>query len=401
MRDESIRPSRAVWPTHQSVRIPAGEDDSGSVQHLVSGNGGSALRVGDPRLVRGLQSPGRRDPDTGPLPGGRWRPPRSWRPDGGVIGSVGGPTSDGVPRFDAPVPRGGYAWWYIDAVSDDGRYGLNVIAFIGSVFSPYYAWSGWRDPLDHCAMNVAIYGDGVGRWAMTERRRTALHQEKAALSIGPSSLTWQGDTLTARFDEVGAPIPSRIRGTVRLRPETLLGQSFALEASGRHAWRPIAPRAQVEVSLDHPDCHWRGQAYFDTNVGSEPLEHEFSSWDWSRAHRRSDTLICYDVQRRGGDTASLALSINSRGDVSSIQPPPRTGLPSTFWRMPRSPRSQLSEAPRLRRTLEDTPFYARSLIDGRHEGRSAQIVHETLSLDRLRSPVVRAMLPFRMPRLFW
>ena len=40
------------------------------------------------------------------------------------------------PRFDAPVPPGGYAWWYVDALSDDGRHGLTVIAFVGSVFSP-------------------------------------------------------------------------------------------------------------------------------------------------------------------------------------------------------------------------------------------------------------------------
>ena len=44
-------------------------------------------------------------------------------------------------RFDTPVPDGGYAWWYLDALSDDGRHGLTVIAFIGSVFSPYYAWA--------------------------------------------------------------------------------------------------------------------------------------------------------------------------------------------------------------------------------------------------------------------
>ena len=48
------------------------------------------------------------------------------------------------PRFDAPVRPGGYAWWYVDAFSDDGRFGLTLIAFVGSVFSPYYAWRGRR-----------------------------------------------------------------------------------------------------------------------------------------------------------------------------------------------------------------------------------------------------------------
>ena len=40
-------------------------------------------------------------------------------------------------RFDQPVTNGGYAWWYIDAISDDGNHGLTLIAFVGSVFSPY------------------------------------------------------------------------------------------------------------------------------------------------------------------------------------------------------------------------------------------------------------------------
>ena len=32
-------------------------------------------------------------------------------------------------------------------MSDDGQHGLTIIAFLGSVFSPYYAWSGRGDPI--------------------------------------------------------------------------------------------------------------------------------------------------------------------------------------------------------------------------------------------------------------
>jgi carotenoid 1,2-hydratase len=49
------------------------------------------------------------------------------------------------------------------------------------------------------------------------------------------------------------------------------------------------------------------------------------------------------------------------------------------------------------RTVEDTPFYARSLLtDGASS--PAHVVHESLSLERFRSPWVQSMLPFRMPR---
>ena len=42
----------------------------------------------------------------------------------------------------------GYAWWYVDALSDDGAHGITLIAFIGSVFSPWYAWARRRGPAD-------------------------------------------------------------------------------------------------------------------------------------------------------------------------------------------------------------------------------------------------------------
>ena len=53
------------------------------------------------------------------------------------------------------------------------------------------------------------------------------------------------------------------------------------------------------------------------------------------------------------------------------------------------------------RTLEDAPFYARSLVAAKLLGESVILMHESLSLDRFRMPVVQAMLPFRMPRTWW
>ena len=79
-----------------------------------------------------------------------------------------------------PVGQNGYVWWYADGVSDDGAYGVTVIAFIGSVFSPYYAYargSGLVDPANHVALNVALYGPDRRRWSMTERGRNALERE--------------------------------------------------------------------------------------------------------------------------------------------------------------------------------------------------------------------------------
>ena len=73
-------------------------------------------------------------------------------------------------------------------------------------------------------------------------------------------------------------------------------------------------------------------------------------------------------------------------------------LPKTGWRIPRAVPCEPSGKPVLLRTLENAPFYARSAVRARIDGAEATGVHETLSLNRLVSPEVRFMVPFRMPR---
>ncbi|MDX1330849.1 MAG: carotenoid 1,2-hydratase, partial [Burkholderiaceae bacterium] len=109
-------------------------------------------------------------------------------------------------------------------MSDCGQYGLTVIAFVGSVFSPYYAWARQRlgdrvDPEDFCAINVALYGRGGRRWTMTERGKRHVTRDARHFQVGPSSLHWNGDTLTIHIDEINVPIPRRVKGRVTVKPE--------------------------------------------------------------------------------------------------------------------------------------------------------------------------------------
>jgi carotenoid 1,2-hydratase len=287
-------------------------------------------------------------------------------------------------------------------MSDDGAHGITLIAFIGSVFSPYYAWSrrfGGGTPLQHCALNVALYGKH-GRWAMTERGARAVQREADWLAIGPSRLDWDGRGLTVHINEVAVPLPRRIRGTLRLYPEALENRVCALDGAGRHLWRPIAPCARAEVALQSPGLSWSGPAYFDTNCGERPLEEDFIHWDWSRAPVPGGTALLYNVTRRDG-SADLALAMRyaDSGGVEDFSPPAAHGLPSTRWRMSRRISSD-SGAPRVIRTLEDAPFYARSIIATQLLGANVTAMHESLSLDRFRRLWVQVMLPFRMPRQF-
>ncbi len=308
---------------------------------------------------------------------------------------------DGGFGFAQSVGPDGYVWWYIDALSDDGQHGLTIIAFIGSVFSSYYAHAiraGKGDPENHCAMNVVLYGPRGKRWAFTERGRAALRRGATSLSIGPSSLSWEDGVLTARIDEITAPIPTRLRGTIRLFPGATTQHDFFLDANGNHRWRPVAPVSRVEVDLDRPRLSWAGGAYHDCNHGDEPMERAFREWDWCRAPVGDDTAILYNVSARDRSSLRLALRVDPAGTVSHFDVPPAVALPQTKWRVSRSTGADPDYPVSVTQTLEDAPFYARSVLATKLLGRETTAFHESLDLDRFDARWVQALIPFRNPR---
>jgi carotenoid 1,2-hydratase len=235
---------------------------------------------------------------------------------------------------------------------------------------------------------------------MTERGRKAVERTSISLQIGPSSLNWQDDTLVIAIDEVTAPIPRRARGTIRVSPLALPARSFALDGPGRHVWQPIAPLARISVQFKEPALNWTGNAYLDSNYGVEPLESGFKGWTWSRAHRTQDSIVLYDAMRRDGSQSALALRFKADGTAAEMEPLPHVALPTTGWRLARHTRADAGSAVRVRQTLENAPFYARSLLDTQLYRERSAAFHESLSLDRFSSALVRAILPFRMPRRF-
>jgi carotenoid 1,2-hydratase len=342
---------------------------------------------------------------TGTVPGGGQHAPGSGRADGGDVGAAGRSLHHDGLRFDYPVPNSGYIWWYIDALSADGRHGLTLIAFIGSVFSPYYAWArrsagpaAGADPMNHCALNVALYGPRAARWSMTERGAAHVVRDSSHLKIGRSELEWTGSDMAIAIDEVCAPIPRRVRGSIRLTPSALGDRAFLLDAAGRHRWTPFAPYAHIEVRLAEPSLTWSGIAYLDSNVGVEPLENAFRYWTWSRASVPGGTVVLYDVSERAGPAQPLALRFGTDAIAEAVEPPPVVALPASRWRVARQTRADSGHGARVVETFEDAPFYSRSLLDTRLFGSPAAAIHESLDLDRFSSAWVQCLLPFRMPR---
>jgi carotenoid 1,2-hydratase len=294
-------------------------------------------------------------------------------------------------------------WWYVDAISDDGGHALTIIAFVGSVFSPYYAWALKRNPNtpaeNHCAINVALYGGGARRWAMTERGAAQMQRSERTLKVGPSELHWDGSSLLIELDELSVPLPQRVLGRVRIWPQALSTFNAALDVEGRHRWGPIAPCSRIEVDMVRPGLKWCGHAYLDSNEGDEPIAGPFARWDWSRGNLRDgSSAVVYDVRPKLGDERVIAHRFYADGRHEPFEAPPRQGLPSSKWRVARNMRSAAGQRPVLLQTLEDTPFYTRSVVNAALLGEAVTSVHESLDIPRLVSPATQWMLPWRMPR---
>jgi carotenoid 1,2-hydratase len=279
------------------------------------------------------------------------------------------------------------------------------------VFSPYYAWArtrqgGVADPEHFCAVNVALYGAGGRRWTMTERGRSHMQRSADRFVVGPSQLHWNGTSLVIDIDEVNVPIPMRVRGRVTVTPQGLSTFVTGLDAQARHRWGPIGPCSRVTVDMQQPHSRWSGNAYLDSNEGDEPIDRAFATWDWSRTvMANGDTAVVYDVRpkesTKGQKTEDrvIAQRFSRAGVATPFDVPPRYAVPRSKWLIPRHMRSGDGVAPVVDRTLEDTPFYVRSVLRSQLLGETVNSVHETLDAQRVASLPVRLMLPWRMPRV--
>jgi carotenoid 1,2-hydratase len=234
---------------------------------------------------------------------------------------------------------------------------------------------------------------------MTERGRRHVTRERHAFSVGPSSLRWDGESLRLDLHEVGVPLPWRVDGSLRVWPSALSTYNAPLDDAGRHRWGPIAPCSRIEVELERPRLRWQGHAYLDSNEGDEPIDRPFTEWDWSRSMLADGSAaVIYDVRQKTGIDRLITQRFHPDGRSEAFDAPPRQALPRTAWRIGRTMRNQGDAPARVLQTLEDTPFYVRSMLESGLLGERVTSMHETLDVGRLVSLPVRLMLPWRMPR---
>ena len=306
--------------------------------------------------------------------------------------------------FDAHVPEGGYRWWYLDAFSDDGKAALTIIVFVGSVFSPYYFRARRRqagNPENFCSVNAILYGPDRRRWSMTERGAGDLKRGRDHIAIGPSRVDQCGvGRFIFHIHEVCNPWPTRLSGQIELSVPALGSRSFELDPGGLHRWWPAAPAGRVKVTMPKPGISWEGAAYLDCNAGVVPLEQTFRNWHWQRSAAEAGCgHIHYDATLANGERRSLGLRYDPDMSCSELADSGRdTPISATpLWRAQRLCRT-VTGRPRVVETLEESPFYARSVLELDSGLGARHVMHESLHLDRFTRPWMQWLLPFRMPR---
>lgn len=290
---------------------------------------------------------------------------------------------------------GAYEWWYFDALSDDGRWALTCIWFLGNPFSPFYrlAALGRRaDPYAHNALFFALYKDGgLHAYHFTRFAPEAVfadEQRPAHLRFGPNALSLTGGRYTLTLADENA---NRRTLDAHLAfdapPPRDEGPPPDDDAGGDdHFWLPAAPACRVSAHItrrepQNPGAEavtFVGSGYHDHNWGALPFARDIRDWYWARAPLgNGGALIVYHVRHRHAAPVSHLLRFEG-GRLASHDPAARVvcrrprlnafGTPYATALDVRGDRTNVTF--RLGARLDSAPFYIRALCraDGRVGG---------------------------------
>lgn len=280
---------------------------------------------------------------------------------------------------------GGFAWWYVDVVDDDGN-GLVAIVSVGLPFLPGYA-SAARAGRAPAALTrpsvclVVVQANRIAFWALHEVASDHVDWGRSAVRVGASSLSVHLPSEPDAPVRVEAHLAGTLPGCpwrADLSVEGPLRRPSAGEPDhADHEWSVLTAcataRAQVRCTTgpaDAPveqviDVH--GRAYVDRNAGDRSLDgFAVRAWSWGRLAFPDQERIWYEATDRDGAHHSLALAIDAAGNTTVERDAVVTeGRRTGWWGLPRPANVRFDEVSvPLGAPLDDSPFYARLAVTG-------------------------------------
>lgn len=290
----------------------------------------------------------------------------------------------------SPLPQssGAYRWFYADAHA--GGCTVVCIFMVGAVFSPRYAAAARRGarPLDHCAVNCAVYREGRRvAWAFTEHAGAEVGGGR--LRIGGSRFAYHaGGGVEIVVAERTAPWGRPVRVELALEPAAPPAPEVRVDGASPHCWEARLPRARARLVVDGRAVS--GVGYHDTNHGPERLGGTLPGWRWTRIHGPEATWIRYRPP-----APARGIEVVAGADGTSLREAalPAEALRRSGWGLglPLRLAAGPTELPAAA-VLESSPFYARlETADP-----ALHAVGEVADFRRFHSPLIRWMAHFRM-----
>lgn len=213
---------------------------------------------------------------------------------------------------------GGYEWWYFDALSSDGRYGLVVIFYQGNPFSTRYNRAIQNKgeqpfPSEHPAVSISIYEEGSPvYYSFTEFEPAAANfaGDRPLVEMGGHRMERRSSEgrLTYELDlRETLPSGDTLEAFITFESPDSIVSAFADmdDHAAGHCWNLVQPRAVVKADIrleveyeESRQIQFEGLGYHDHNTGQEPMRDEFADWYWGRFHFDYGTLIYYVMNRR-------------------------------------------------------------------------------------------------------
>jgi len=319
---------------------------------------------------------------------------------------------------------GAYEWWYFDALSEDGRYALSCIWFLGNPFSPYYrqaALGQSADPFHHNALFFALYRDG--RLHAYHFTQFPLAQIIAGETL-PLNLCFGDNRLTATPGHWHLALSDENANCRRLQADLTFAAPPPVPAPPQivspetsHWWLPAAPFCHVSGKISLREAHnpgaeeikFRGTGYHDHNWGRLPFASEIRDWYWARAALGGErAAILYHVRPRHGAEEVSHFLLFDRGRMvrHDLAPEVRLSRPAinAFGTVYATRLTAQSGEWKVRfdfgTRLDSAPFYIRALceatLDGHGGPEPGQGIGEYLRPRMMSWPLVASAMKARI-----